>query len=223
MGKGIDLLGQKFGRWTVIKREKNNKNNERVWLCQCECGHIAIVRGRDLITGKSKSCGCYRNEVTSNRTSTHNLSKNKLYKLFYGIKQRCYEVNHKSYKYYGGKGIKICDEWLNDFQKFYDWSVANGYDKNAKYGECTIDRIDTNKDYSPENCRWVSMNIQNKNKGNNRLITYNGETHCLKEWSEKLMINCKVLNSRINKYGWSIERAFTTPVRKLNKIAKNSQ
>ena len=118
------------------------------------------------------------------------------------MKQRCYNPNKPQYKDWGGRGITICDEWLNDFMAFYDWAMSNGYQDNL-----TIDRIDNNKGYEPSNCRWVDHKIQNRNKRNNRNYTINGETHCLTEWCEILGLNRGTVKNRL-RYGWSIEQSL---------------
>ena len=124
------------------------------------------------------------------------------------MKKRCYNEPTDNYYLYGGRGIEICPEWKEDFQTFYDWAINNGYDETL-----TIDRIDSNDMYSPENCRWSDNTEQQRNKRNNRLITFNGETHCLAEWAEITGINRSTISDRIDKYDWPIERALTEPPR----------
>lgn len=212
MAKTLDLTGQKFNKLTVIKRAENGVQPcgdvYTRWLCQCDCGNIKIIRTSDLIRGHTKSCGCWNKE----QATTHGLKHTRLYVVWRDAKSRCYNPNNKGYKNYGGKGITMCDEWRNDFKVFYDWSMANGYDKDAKRGECTLDRIDNNKGYSPDNCRWVDRFVQANNKCNNRFLTYNGKTHTVTEWSRILEINSSALFSRLKK-GWSVERTLTTPLR----------
>lgn len=211
--KLIDLTGQKFSRLTVIKRVENNKHKQRMWLCKCDCGNEKIVRGLDLINGKIKSCGCLKieqNKINLNSTS-HGLTDCRLYYIWINIKTRCYNSQNKNYRFYGAKGIKMCDEWKNDFKAFYDWAYKNGYNDKAKRGECTIDRIDSNKDYMPSNCRFLNQKQQTRNMKSNHLITFNNETHCIGEWAEILNISRKTLDSRIGR-GWDIKRVLTTPL-----------
>lgn len=126
------------------------------------------------------------------------------------MKSRCYNITSDRYNDYGGRGIIVCDEWKNDFQEFYNWAMDNGYQD-----ELTIDRIDVNGNYGPDNCRWISMKEQSRNKRNNRLYTINGETYCLIDWCERLNLNYNSMIARLNR-GWPIEKALFTPVREYN-------
>ena len=206
----IDLTGQKFGRLTVIKRLENNKRNETVWLCKCECGKEVNVTYGHLAYGHSKSCGCYAKELFVNTVSKHKLRTHRLYNIWRGIKQRCCNSKSVFFNYYGGRGIKICDEWLNDFKKFYDWSVKNGYD-----GKLSIDRINNDGNYEPHNCRWANPKIQSTNRRTNRIIEINGEKKCLSEWLEINNISSTTFYRRINN-GWNVVEALTTPTKKNN-------
>lgn len=135
----------------------------------------------------------------------------RLYDIYTTMKQRCYNKNHKKYKHYGGRGIKVCSEWLESYSNFYEWAINNGYSDNL-----TLDRIDTNGNYEPNNCRWATQKEQQNNKRTNTNITYNGETHNLKQWAEIKGINYKALWKRLHD-GWSVERALTTPQKARNK------
>ena len=167
MGTVKDLTGQRFGRLLVIRHE-GSTNTEAIWRCLCDCGKQVIVRGSSLRRGHTKSCGCLRDEIVSKIQTTHKKTKTRLYNVWTHIKARCYNPTHHAYKNYGERGITVCDEWKNDFPKFYEWAIANGYDENAPKGQCTIDRIDNDKGYSPDNCRWVDIKTQNKNKRKNK-------------------------------------------------------
>lgn len=173
MGNRIDLTGQRFGRLVVLERAEDHitKSGKKVkrWNCLCDCGNKTIVRHGNLRNGKTTSCGCLHKEKVGAINRTHGLSAKhgRLYPLWKSIKYRCYNKNSKSYKYYGGRGIKMCDEWLNNPKAFCDWAVANGYkeEKTDKHiNILTIDRIDVNGDYCPENCRFVTNEVQARNK-----------------------------------------------------------
>lgn len=162
----IDLAGQKFGKLTVIEQKGVSKYGHATWLCKCDCGNRSVVLGRNLRNGNTSSCGCLQRERAGRPIEKTTLAKeySRLYCVWWGMKVRCYNPKHKGYHRYGGRGITVCDEWINDFQSFCDWAMANGYDENAPRGKCTIDRIDNDKGYSPANCRWVDMKVQNQNR-----------------------------------------------------------
>lgn len=169
----------------------------------CDCGNLVEVSGANLKKNNTKSCGCFQKETTAKRFTKHNKSNTRLYKTYNEMKSRCYNKNDKDYQYYGGRGIAVCDEWLDDFMNFYNWAMDNDY-----LDDLTIDRIDVDSDYSPDNCRWVDMKTQNRNTRRNRMIVINGETHCLSEWCEILNLDYNKINSRINTLGWSIKKAL---------------
>ncbi len=154
----IDLTGKVFGKLTVLQRDKT-VNKRTKWLCKCECGNEISVEAYNLKTGHTQSCGCFQKEATSTASKTHGKTHTRLYRIWNCMKNRCYRKSYHAYNHYGGRGITVCDEWLNDFQAFHDWAIANGYNDGL-----SIDRIDVDKGYSPHNCRWVTMAEQNKNK-----------------------------------------------------------
>ena len=189
-----NLKNKKFGKLTVIKMHEDKSKGIK-WVCKCDCGNETIVYSNFLKSGHTKSCGCLQKEVVSNIFRTHNLSKTKLYKRWEDMKNRCYTKTQTMYKYYGAKGIKICEEWLdkeNGLNNFYNWSMKNGYRDNL-----TIDRIDSKGNYTPDNCRWVDRFVQNNNTSRNHLVTYNNETHSLAQWEKILGINQHTLLKRI--------------------------
>ena len=161
MGKVKDISGKRFNKLTALKRMPNSDGSCSLWLCQCDCGNQTIVRRWNLIVGSTKSCGCLRSQNFQNlgysRKKPHTESRQ--YVIWRSMRQRCYDKKHKRYKDYGGRGIIICDEWRDDFQAFYGWSIKNGYRDNL-----SIDRIDNNKGYFPDNCRWATVKEQNQNR-----------------------------------------------------------
>lgn len=204
--KFIDLSGERYGRLVVVDRALND-GKRTMWNCVCDCGNRVTVRAENLRSGNTKSCGCIEKD-RPNRT-THGLSKSRINSVFNSMKQRCYNKNNYEYANYGGRGIKICDEWLNDRRAFYRWAVENGYDDSAEYGECTIDRIDVNGDYCPENCRFVDLFVQANNTRKNKYYMYCGEKHTLAEWARIKGIKYIDLYMKINRNGLSIEEALT--------------
>lgn len=214
MSKTIrDLKGQQFGKLIVIhqvERPANTRCKNIFWLCRCTCefGNSIIVPSNKLISGHTKSCGCYQKEMASRSNSTHMQTKTKLYSIWQAMKRRCYYTKDLRFKSYGERGIIVCEEWLHNYEAFRDWALSHGFDENL-----SIDRIDVNGNYTPDNCRWTSMKIQQNNKANTRFFKHNGESHTLSEWSTITGINYKVLHARMNKLNWSIEKALTEPLR----------
>lgn len=144
------------------------------------------------------------------RREKHGDYKSRLYRTWCNMKGRCYRKSAKGYENYGGRGIKVCEEWKNSYISFRNWALKNGYDKNAKVRECTLDRIDVDGDYTPKNCRWINNTEQQNNKRNSHLIYYNGERKSLSEWARIKKINYKTLEKRVKK--WGVQEAFSTPV-----------
>lgn len=184
-----NLVGEKFNKLTVIERDTTHKNRP-YWICKCDCGNTVSVRADLLKNGNTKACGCLYNKHNQALQGNHS----RIYSIYHGIKKRCYNAKCKSYKFYGAKGITICDEWLGDngFINFYDWSVKNGYSDKL-----SIDRIKSNMPYSPNNCRWVEWGIQANNKSNNLFVTYNCKTQTLANWCRELNLNYSKVRQRM--------------------------
>ena len=171
-----DLTGLRFGRLTVTElSERTGKNGERYWKCECDCGSTKDVSASALLSGYSKSCGCLKKELLQNSRS-----KNKrLYQVWQDMKQRCYNPKNKYYRRYGGRGISVCEEWLKEYEPFYQWAISNGYEKGLQ-----LDRTDNDGNYCPENCRWATPKQNSNNRSCIVFITYAGETHTRTEWAE---------------------------------------
>lgn len=213
-----DLTGKRFGRLTVIGPDgRSETGHTSLWECVCDCGAKITVRGTNLKNGSSQSCGCYRHEYLVEAHTTHGGAKRegkrtKLYSVWIGMRRRYYDENDGNYHRYGGRGIEICDGWRENFAAFRAWAVKNGYRHNL-----TIDRIDNDKGYSPENCRWISVKEQALNRRSNRVVTFNGETHTFYEWDEILGFTRGTISRRVTSCGWSIERALTEPIHTQNR------
>ena len=186
-----DLSGQKFGKLTAIRYIpiKDRENKRRNWLCLCECGNYTQVSGDKLISGHTKSCGCAVVEHISNVNRKYEYVSKRLYSVYKSMMNRCYNPKDREYKNYGGRGITVCDEWNSEYgyDAFSKWALnESNYDVNADRGQCTLDRVDIDKGYSPYNCRWITNKEQQNNKRTNHLIEYKGETHNVTEWAHIL-------------------------------------
>ena len=217
--KLIDLTNQTFGRLTVLYRVYPNNLTKKhtYWKCRCECGKETITSSNHLKTGHTQSCGCLHDEKMGDKNPAykHGMRDTRLYRIWSGMKERCLNENCHKFKNYGARGIKICNEWLdkeNGFINFYDWAINNGYEEDL-----TIDRFDVNKNYEPNNCRWLSKKEQNLNKTTTRYAVYKHKKKTIMDWAEEYNIKYSILIRRIDR-GWDIERALLTPVRYCTKL-----
>ncbi len=206
-----NLVGMKFGKLTVIEYAGYKTTNSGAvyhqWLCNCDCGNTKITTGAALKSNHCQSCGCIPHTPKTIKWIKHNKADTRLYNVWKSMKGRCYTKSNSGYKYYGARGIEVCPEWKNDFNSFYEWSVSNGYKESEKQGLYTIDRIDPNGNYTPDNCRWVDMTIQSNNRRNNTKYMYDGELLTLREISYKSNIDYSTLRGRIDR-GLSIYEAL---------------
>ena len=205
--KVLDLKNQKFGKLTVIERV-SNKKYKVAWKCLCDCGNETIVLTTNLTSKRILSCGCLKLEKLIERSTTHNQRHTKLYEVWKTMKQRCLNPNHKSYHNYGGRGIIVCDEWKNNYQAFYEWSMNNGYKEGL-----SIDRINNDGNYEPSNCRWADRITQCNNTRQNKPIEINGVSKTITQWSKDYNISANLVRSRYYTQKWDIIKALTTPVR----------
>lgn len=204
-------IGDKFSKLTVVSFVGFNKHKQKMWDCECECGNHKIATTSALNGGFVKSCGCMWEEnkkaISTRVVTKHGMVDTQEYHAWNGMRQRCNNKNSPKYKNYGARGIKVCDRWLHSFENFY-----------ADMGKCpdgfSLDRIDVNGDYTPENCRWADDVTQCNNRQFNFKVTFNGITETLRYWSEKTGINKSALYLRIHRRGWDVEKALTTPLRK---------
>ena len=193
-----DLTGMRFGRLVVRERTANKitKSGKPVaqWLCDCDCGNTNVVRSASLNNGATKSCGCLRNEAAAatgkNCNTTHGLSHTRLYKIWAKMLCRCYCETTKDYAAYGARGIQVHQDW-HDFKSFHDWAIYNGYKSTL-----SIDRIDNNGDYSPQNCRWATLRQQANNTRQNINITHQGKTKTIAQWARELGLPAERLYKR---------------------------
>lgn len=209
----IDLTGMRFGRLVVIETcEQKTKSTSKRWVCKCDCGNLKEIDSQPLLNGVTVSCGCYSREINSARIKHGHNRKNKpktpTYKSWDKMMTRCRNHNCKEYKYYGGRGIKVCERW-SDFSNFLQ---DMGERPNGK----TLDRIDNNGDYEPSNCKWATDKQQANNNRRNVRYLYNGEMKTIAELSDILGISYDTLWCRLKRYKWSLENSLTKPVSKSN-------
>ena len=212
----IDITGMRFGRLFVIGRYETT-SNRAYWLCDCDCGNTIVARGTHLRRGHTQSCGCLHDEMSSERIAIrnyrHGRSDTRLYHIWVDMKKRCTNPHHWAYARYGGRGITFTQAW-DQFEMFERWSLENGYEEHL-----TLDRLDNDGHYSPGNCRWATRKTQARNKSNNTKYAYANESLTLAEWAERTGMRYTTLYGRVHNYGWSIEQALNTPVRRHKQYA----
>ena len=198
------LIGQQFGRLTVVENV-TDAGRTRL-LCKCSCGKSKIVRLDHLRSGRVVSCGCYQSDIRGKSTRTHGQSKTRLYRIWKNMRTRCRNEHIPGYELWGGRGISVCEEW-NTFQSFYEWALSNGY-----RDDLSLDRIDNDGNYEPQNCKWSTKTQQARNRRSNAMITYDGVTKHISDWDNDIgAAKSGRVRARLNA-GWSVERAVTTPV-----------
>lgn len=205
MGQKIDLIGNRFGRLVVVEAAQS-RHGSAMWICKCDCGNITRpVFGRDLRIGKVQSCGCLHKELLSRQMKKHGETKTRLHRIWQNMKRRCDTPSVECYGLYGGRGIKVCEEWLHDYTAFRDWALANGYEDHL-----TIDRIDVNGNYEPSNCRWATVREQTNNLRKNVVVAIDGESHTLAEWSNISGIKYHTIYQRYLR-GWRGQKLLQQP------------
>lgn len=211
--QSIDLTGKRFGRLTVIGKSDMQDGSGTLWDCSCSCGNVVSARSYNLRIGKTRSCGCLRKTDPNN--IKHGKSRTRIYGIWTNMKTRCCNPRSKAYPRYGGRGIKVCDEWT-DASEFIKWANESGYNDGL-----TLDRIDNDGDYCPSNCRWVSMKVQGNNTSRNKFFTMDGETKTLTEWCDDKGMPYKTVHKRVFMLGWDFRKAMETPVdkKKRNTLA----
>lgn len=202
MGNRLDLTGKKFGRWTVLSFSHKDKTGAIHWHCLCECGKNRSVRTQSLMRGESTSCGCYHKE----KVTTHNMTGLPTFKSWESMKQRCTNENSPDYHRYGERGIKICDRWINSFDAFLA-------DMGIRPLGTSLERIDSDGNYEPLNCKWATSSEQNRNKRVTKRYLWDGEMRCFSELAEISGLKPAIISNRLNS-GWSIEKTMSTPNRK---------
>jgi hypothetical protein len=205
MGAFINETGNIYGRLTVISKDVAASSGCIKWKCSCSCGNIVSVRGDSLRSGNTLSCKCLNNERALDLFTKHGMNKTPTYISFYNMLHRCYRSSHKNFNNYGGRGIKVCDRWKDSFDNFFS-------DMGEKPTGMTLDRIDNDKNYDPNNCRWATQKVQNRNTSRNTNLVFNGETKCITDWAKLLGISEYTLRARINRLKWSATKALSTPV-----------
>lgn len=200
-----NVIGRKFGKLTVVERLPKNSHGEAVWRCICDCGNEHMATSHNLIYGVSKQCKeCKIAQIAQSNTK-HNCKPKRLHEIWTNMKTRCHNPNYELYNRYGGRGITICDEWEKSFNEFRDWALKSGY-----ADDLTLDRIDNDGNYCPENCKWSTRTEQANNRHTNRILVLDGIKDTMANWSRKTGIPYWLIQDRLYS-GWSDEKTLLTP------------
>lgn len=225
VSNAIDLTGKRFGYFVVLERFRQYRHKETYYKCQCDCGKIFMVRGGNLNSGHTKSCGCQSRKMSADKHCTHRMTKSQIYRVWSDMKNRTKKGTYNNKSTYKSLNIKVCEEWKKSFIAFYEWSIKNGYTEEkteTNRNKLTIDRIDPYGDYCPENCRWVDMKEQGNNRTHHILVEFNGKTQTLSQWADGYKIPYKLFYTRYRVLGWDIERIINTPVKVQKKKEKQN-
>ena len=204
MGLYIDLTGKRFGRLLVIERDGSNKHGQVKWLCRCDCGAEKHILGMCLSRGETQSCGCLHREITAKINATHGMANKPIYRIWRSMMDRCHLLTSQSYARYGGRGINVCERWKN-FENFYA-------DMGDKPHNKSLERLDVNGNYSPDNVVWADMKTQANNRRTNVILEHNGKRQTMQQWCDELGLKIGTVQARLNR-GWSVDRALTQEVR----------
>lgn len=206
----LDVSGQRYGRLVAISFSRRNSTGNTLWNCKCDCGNELEVLLPSLRRGNTRSCGCWLKELRIERKTTHGKKRTRAWLSWASMRARCLNQKNPAYKDYGGRGIVICQRWLDSFQNFFD-------DMGDRPDGLSLERIDVNGNYEPGNCKWATDKEQTRNQRRTRRITFNGETLSSAEWGERLAMPSRLIRYRIDTLGWDVESALTRPVQKKQK------
>lgn len=221
MPKKLDITGEKYNKLTALREAGRNTSGKIQWECECECGNIIVAVASHLRSGNTKSCGCLQREKARKRFLSHGDAKTPFYKVWNNIMSRCHNENSVNYAYYGGRGIAVCERW-HTYENFKEDMLESYLKHKEENHNTSLERIDVDKGYSPCNCKWVTMTEQGSNRRRNKMITFNGVTKTLAEWSHETGLDWTTIRSRIERYDWSIEKALTTKPKKTGRKPKTT-